>query len=51
VVLTRQTYNTQDKHKKPKDKHKKQQKLNQNHTNPGLVASYGIWPENGSGLF
>jgi len=28
MVLTKQTYNTQDKHKKPKDKYKKPQKLN-----------------------
>jgi len=33
VLLTKQTYNTQDKHNKP-------EKLN--HTNPGLVASYSI---------
>jgi len=28
MVLTKQTYNTQDKYKKPKDKDKKPQKLN-----------------------
>jgi len=28
IVLTKQTYNNQDKYKKPKDIHKKHQKLN-----------------------
>ena len=28
MVLTKQTYNNQDKYKKPKDLHKKPQKLN-----------------------
>jgi len=28
MVLTKQTYNNQDKYKKPKDIHKKPQKLN-----------------------
>jgi len=49
MVLTKQTYNNQEKYKKPKDIHKKPQKLNL--TNPGLVASYDIQPGNGSGLF
>ena len=44
----KQTYNNQNKYKKPKDIHKKPQK--QNKTNPGLVASYNIQPGNGSGL-
>jgi len=34
MVLIKQTYNTQDKHKKPK------QRTNLNQTNSGLVASY-----------
>ena len=33
MVLTKQTYNMQDKHKKPKDKHQKLQKLNLTKTN------------------
>jgi len=49
MVLTKQTYNNQEKYKKPKDIHKKPQKLNQ--TKPGLVASYDIQPGNGLGLF
>ena len=52
MVMTKQTYNNQGKYKKPKDKHKKPQKLNlTKKTNPGLVASYDIQPGNGSGLF
>ena len=52
MVLTKQTYNNQDKYKKPKDIYKKPQKLNLTYqTNPGLVASYDIRPGNGSGLF
>jgi len=55
LVLTKQTYNNQDKNKKPKDIHKKPQKLNLtkpiNQTKPGLVASYDIRPGNGSCLF
>jgi len=41
MVLAKQTYNTQDEHKKPKDKHNKLQKLNltkPNLTDPDLVA-------------
>ena len=49
MVLTKQTYNNQDKYKKPKDIHKKPQKLNQ--TNPDLVASYDFQPGYKSGLF
>ena len=39
MVLTKQTYNNQDKYKKP-------QKLNltKPQSNPGLVASYDIQP-------
>jgi len=45
MALTNQTYNIQDKHKKPP-------KLNlTKQTNPGLVASYNSWLGNGSGLF
>jgi len=51
MVLTKQTYNNYDKYKKPKDIHKKPQKLNLtkpiNQTNPGLVASYDIQTGNG----
>jgi len=37
MVLTKQTYNNQGKHKKPKDIHKKPRKLNlANQTNPGF---------------
>ena len=49
MVLTKQTYNNQDKYKKPTDIHKKLQIQNQ--TNPGLVATYDIQPGNGLGLF
>ena len=41
MVLTKQTYKNQDKHKKPKQ---------QNRTNPCLVAPYEIQPENALGL-
>jgi len=40
MVLTKQTYNTQDKHKKPKHKHKKFPKLNLTKPhNTGLVTN------------
>jgi len=39
MVLTKQTYNNQDKYKKPKDIHKKPQKLNKNKTKVTLVYS------------
>jgi len=45
TVLTKQTYNIQDKHKKPKDTQETPK------TNPGLVVSYDIQPGNRSGLF
>jgi len=52
MVLTKQTYNTHDKHKKTKFKLKKAQNVNKlNETNPGLVASYHIWPGNETDLF
>ena len=47
MVLTKQTYNTQDKDK-PKNKHKNP-KLNL--TKPDLVTYYDIWPGNKSGPF
>jgi len=45
MVLTKQTYNTQDKHRKQLNLTK------QTTSKPGLVASYDIRPGNGSGLF
>jgi len=44
MVLTKQTYNTQDKHKKPKDIHKKPRKLNLTKPNEPWFSRFLRYP-------